>query len=77
MLLFGTHSKHLASHLNVLPHGVDDGGPCGRVHPEQPSQAVDQLVLCGFMIEGEDDGGPGGDVARATHLPGGVGGGET
>lgn len=77
MLPLSTHSKHLTPHLNVLPHGVDDGGPGGRVHTEQSSQAVNQFVLCRFVIEGEDDGGPGGDVARATHLQGGVGGGET
>ena len=51
---------------------MDDGGSCGRVNSEQPRQPVDQLVLGRFVVEGEDDGGPRGDVARTTHLQGGV-----
>lgn len=61
-----------APHLDVLPHGVDDGGSCGRVNSEQPRQPVDQLVLGGFVVEGEDDGGPRRNIARTTHLQGGV-----
>ena len=70
VLLFSTPLE--ASHLNVLPHGVDDGGSCSGVYTEQSSQPVDQFVLCGFVIESEDDGSPCGDVARATHLQCGV-----
>ena len=62
------YSSYKASHLNVLPHGVDDGGSCSGVYTEQSSQPVDQFVLCGFVIESEDDGSPCGDVARATYL---------
>ena len=70
VLLFSTPLE--ASHLNVLPHGVDDGGSCSGVYTEQSSQPVDQFVLCGFVIESEDDGSPCGDVAWATHLQCGV-----
>lgn len=38
------------------------------MHTQQSSKSADQLVLSRLVAEGEDNGGAGGDVARATHL---------
>ena len=43
--VISAHRRSQHTNLDVLPHGVDDGWPCGGVYSQEASQLAGQLVL--------------------------------